>query len=787
MKKLNLRLTALMATMMMTMMCFSKTQDWGGRVIDEKGEPMPFVNVVLLSLPDSAFIQGAMTDEQGVFKIVTDINDGLFKVTSIGYKTLYIMAGQNLTIQMEEDTQLLQEVVVKSQLPKTHVKGEAMRTTVAGTILEKAGTVSDALKRIPSLEADRDGNVSVLGRGAAEVYINGRRVQDLNELSRLRSDQIQHVDVIQNPGARYAASTKAVVRITLKKAQGEGISFRDNAGYLYQYGNAFTNNLDVNYRTGGLDITASLWAGDNRSYKGLQDNDILYYVSSDRIDGYTTQETTHNWKGWSPQLQINYMVNENHSFGAFYRYDHRPSGELKSFFCTDSYENGQFTERSESNIWQDESFHKHIFNAYYNGKVGMLGIDLNVDGLFDDTKAPGSTYETTTAVGESPVKRNMESYTISGNNFWASKIIFSYPVLMGNLSVGGEYSYNHRTDSYDFTSTESVPVKTTDTEINEKSSAVFVEYGRPFGRVFVQAGLRYEHLKNDYFEFGKCQDELCRDYGDWFPTAVISAPVGNVQLSLTYRRDIERPAYGNLTSSTIYLNRYTFQSGNPYLLPTYTHSLVLNAGYKWANLTLNYGRIKDAVTMSTEPYPGSDDPLVSLVRPINSQEDYNQMSVSLSARPTIGCWHPMWYAYAIFQNYKSPTADGSILTLNKPYLTLVWQNDIELPKGFRLNASMQWSTKGDYNNNRITAYRLYTQIGVQRDFNLKSLGTLTADLRCSDIFNTNKTDAILYGFRELSVRNPARRTFSLDLTWKFNEARSKYRGSGAGDKQKARM
>ena len=787
MKKLNLRLTALMAAMMMTMTCFAKTQDWGGRVIDEKGEPMPFVNVVLLSLPDSAFIQGAMTDEQGVFKIVTDVNNGLFKVTSIGYKTLYIKAGQNLTIQMEEDTQLLQEVVVKSQLPKTHVKGEAMRTTVAGTILEKAGTVSDALKRIPSLEADRDGNVSVLGRGAAEVYINGRRVQDLNELSRLRSDQIQHVDVIQNPGARYAASTKAVVRITLKKAQGEGISFRDNAGYLYQYGNAFTNNLDVNYRTGGLDITASLWAGDDRHYKGLQDNDILYYVGSDRIDGYTTQETTHNWKGWSPQLQINYMVNENHSFGAFYKYDRRPSGELKSFFCTDSYENGQFTERSESIIWQDESFHKHIFNAYYNGKVGMLGIDLNVDGLFDDTKTPGSTYETTTAVGESPVKRNMESNTISGNNFWASKLIFSYPVLMGNLSVGGEYSYNHRTDSYDFTSTESIPVKTTDTEINEKSLAAFVEYGRPFGKVFVQAGLRYEHLKNDYFDFGKRQDEVCRDYGDWFPTAVISAPVGNVQLSLTYRRDIERPAYGNLTSSTIYLNRYAFQSGNPYLLPTYTHSLVLNAGYKWANLTLNYGRIKDVVTMSTEPYPGSDDPLVSLVRPINSQEDYNQMSVSLSARPTIGCWHPMWYAYAVFQNYKSPTADGSILTLNKPYLTLVWQNDIELPKGFRLNASMQWSTKGDYNNNRITAYRLYTQIGIQRDFNLKSLGTLTADLRCSDIFNTNKTDAILYGFRELSARNPARRTFSLDLTWKFNEARSKYRGSGAGDKQKARM
>lgn len=134
-----------------------KTQDWGGRIIDEKGEPMPFVNVVLLSLPDSAFVQGGMTDEQGMFKIVTDVNNGLFKVTSVGYQTLYIKAGQNLTIQMKEDTQLLQEVVVKGQMPKTHVKGDAMRTTIAGTILEKAGNASDMLNKVPSLEAEKDG------------------------------------------------------------------------------------------------------------------------------------------------------------------------------------------------------------------------------------------------------------------------------------------------------------------------------------------------------------------------------------------------------------------------------------------------------------------------------------------------------------------------------------------------------------------------------------------------------------------------------------------------------
>ena len=302
--KTMMRLAILFALLMMSMSSMAKTHDLEGKVIDMNGEPMPFVNVVLLSMPDSAFVQGAMTDEQGMFKIVTDVNDGLFKVSSIGYQTLYIKAANGLTIQMKEDAKVLSEVVVKGQLPKTHVKGDAMRTTVTGTILEKAGTVSDALSKIPSVEAERDGAVKVLGRGDAEVYINGRKVQDNSELSRLRSDQIQHVDVVQNPGARYAASTKAVVRITLKKAQGEGFSFQDNFGGIYQYGHTLTNNLDVNYRTGGLDITASLWAGRYGHWKSLQENDLTYYVGPDFYLGRSNQERKSVWKGWSPQLQV---------------------------------------------------------------------------------------------------------------------------------------------------------------------------------------------------------------------------------------------------------------------------------------------------------------------------------------------------------------------------------------------------------------------------------------------------------------------------------------------------
>ncbi len=802
MKKIVFRMTAFMALMMMTLTSFAKTQDWGGRVIDEKGEPMPFVNVVLLSLPDSAFVQGGMTDDQGVFKIVTDVNDGLFKVTSVGYETLYIKAGNDLTIQMKEDTQLLKEVVVKGQLPKTHVKGDAMRTTVAGTILEKAGTLSDALSKIPSLEAEGEGGIKVLGRGEAEIYINGRKLQDVSELGRINADQIQHVDVVQNPGARYAASTKAVVRITLKKAQGEGISIQEKAQGMYQYGWSANNLLDVNYRTGGLDLTASFWAGSYANGKSLQEDDMSYFVGDHKeneIFGHSEQETRHKWNGLLPQLQINYMIDENHSLGAFYKYDYHPKGTLTSQFNTDEYENGQFIERSESEVWQDEKFKKHIFNAYYNGKVGQLGIDLNIDGLFDKTETPGNTTEHSSApsvaVPQQQTIRTIESNTKSANNFWASKLIFSYPLFKGNLSVGGEYSYNHRTDAYSFEASEAVPVTTTDTEINEKSAAGFVEYGHQFGKIFVQAGLRYEHLQNDYFNFGKRDDEVCRDYGDWFPTIVISAPIGKVQTSLSYRCDIDRPAYGNLTSSTIYLNRYAYQSGNPYLKPMYTNSVVLNLGYKWMGMSVNYSLVKDATTMSTEPYPGADDPLICLVRPINTEEDYNQLSFNPYASPTIQwsmfngqwTWHPTWFVYLLFQNYKAPTAHGTTITLDHPYLHLGWDNTIELPKGWRINAGARFSPKGDVGNFRLLKAQGRIDLGVQHDIDLRRLGSLTLDLRCNDVFSCDETKATLYGPRELTILNPTRRTFLLNLTWKFNEARSKYRGSGAGEKQKARM
>ena len=692
----------------------------------------------------------------------------------------------------------LGEAVVKSNMPKTRVKGDAMRTIVSGSILEKAGTLTDVLGKIPTLKAEKGSGVEVFGRGAAEIYINGRKVMDMNELDRLRSEDIQSVDVISNPGARYAAETKAVVRITMKKRQGEGFSFVDYASGMYRYGASAANNLDMNYRTGGLDVTASFWGGHYGHNRGNQSNDITYLVGNDRYVGRSTQDSQYKWNGYSPQLQLNYVLNDNHSFGAFYKWDNNTKNEHSGWFNMDNYKNDVFEEAMFSELDGDDGKKKHIFNAYYNGKVHNLTIDWNVDGLFSNQNGWSETTEmTTTTAPLSPIPPvggivsggvGVKTFTETSNDFWATKFILSYPVWKGNLSAGTEYSHNSRTSTYTVNTEAQVATSNSDIDIRETSASGFVEYGRAFKSLYVQAGLRYEHIDNDYYLYDKRDDEVSRSYGDWFPTATLAYRTPHqVQLSLSYRKDIRRPAYDNLDSSIMYLNKYSYQGGNPYLQPVYTHNLSLNAAYKWANASANFQRIENDIVLQTKPFPGSTDPMVSLILPENSSEPYNRFYCTLSARPIIGLWHPAWTVSLAFQNYKTITIDGSMTTLNRPYIWAGWDNDFVLPHDWRINAQVNMVGKGDYMTYRMTQNTWNSSIGIQKDLKTRRCGKFNFDLRCYDPFNLAKTGTIVYSLRQIEAHNPARRTITLDITWRFNEAQKKYRGSGAGESQKSRM
>ena len=235
-------------------------QTYTGKVTDEKNQPLPYANVVLLSLPDSAFVTGTVSDESGAFALKTNRDNLLLRISSIGYATIYNKVDKpDLgTIQLLPDAQLLGEVVVKGDLPKMQLKGDAQVTNVQGSILEKAGTGNDLLSKLPGVSAE-EGTVNVFGSGAAEIYINGRKMRNASELDQLSSDNVKRVEVVRNPGARYDATVKAVVRIYTKKAQGEGFGFNNRFLTRYYYGWNVLDQFNFNYRKGGFDLSGMLY------------------------------------------------------------------------------------------------------------------------------------------------------------------------------------------------------------------------------------------------------------------------------------------------------------------------------------------------------------------------------------------------------------------------------------------------------------------------------------------------------------------------------------------------
>ena len=149
--------------------------------MDEKGEAMPFVNVILLSLPDSTVIDGAITDEQGQYEIAShQINEELL-VSMIGYQSVRISRGMDCNVRLQPTADMLGEAAVTAVMPKTKLTGEGLSTSVKGTVLENVGSARDALSRVPGVIRGREG-LEVIGRGTPIIYINGRKMVDDTEL-----------------------------------------------------------------------------------------------------------------------------------------------------------------------------------------------------------------------------------------------------------------------------------------------------------------------------------------------------------------------------------------------------------------------------------------------------------------------------------------------------------------------------------------------------------------------------------------------------------------------------
>ena len=183
-----------------------------GKVYDEKGAPLPFVNILALAA-DSSFLAGSVTEEDGSFHLPPIAGeDCLLKATYIGYRPQIIPCRQQNTIRLQPDTELLKEVVVTASRPLIERKDGTLTANIAGTPLSLMGSAKEMISHLPFVTGS-DGEFTVLGRGTPEIYINGRKVRDKTELDRLQANEILSAEIITTPGVQYGSSVGAVIRL----------------------------------------------------------------------------------------------------------------------------------------------------------------------------------------------------------------------------------------------------------------------------------------------------------------------------------------------------------------------------------------------------------------------------------------------------------------------------------------------------------------------------------------------------------------------------------------------
>ena len=775
-----------MKNMIITMLCLigmavsMQAQTLSGKLVDEKNAPLAYANVVLLQA-DSTFVSGTITDEMGDFRLLKDEKGTLVRISSIGYTTIYkkVNGGDFGVIQMASDAQLLGEVTVKGTLPTTRLKGDAMITSVTGTLLEKAGTAENLLNQIPNVAA-QDGSVSVFGRGTPEIYINGRKVRNSSELDQLSSANVKSVEVVNNPGARYDASVKAVIRITTKKQKGEGFGFNNRLYFRDKRGYGLTSleEFTFNYRKNGFDLGGMLYG----TITNLGDDKNL--IDHTYLDKYWKQESRleqkYQYQRFDTRLSLNYQINDNHTLGIRHDFTRYPKYEwndvtMESHIHMDDV----LTETSHVIADYRNPATSHRANFYYNGKVGNWAIDLNVDGLWKKDGQRMENHETVTETGKEPWQRLMTSDSQTKNDLYAGKLVLSRPLWKGNLALGGEYSHNDRINEY--VNPQGI-LEDDYSRFKEGSTSAFLEYGRDFGKLNVLAGLRYEHVDFKYYDQGKLVEEQSRTFKKLFPSLALNMPIGKIQMQLSYAIDVIRPSYSTLRSNITYSNRYTYETGNPFLLPCYVDNLTLNASYQWISLSVGYQHIENDWTNVMRPY-SEENPAIGLFTRENVPT-YNACFAALTLAPKIGFWRPQWNLAMQKQWYVADTPEGK-KDFNRPLFGINWRNAFQLPKGILLNVDGMFTTKGYSTNIEYTRTIFNLGATIQKSF---YKNRFNVQLFARDLLEQNMAHTTMYsGIRVMEFAPDSRRQFGMTLRYNFNNTKSKYKGTGAGDSQKARM
>lgn len=569
----------------------SYAQVISGRVTEAEGKGVESVSIIVLKATDSTVIKYGMSDKDGYFNI-SNLNNGLFniKLSCIGYQTKWLknirFNGEVVKLAdviLNKQAKTLQEVSIANKAPILEQKVDRLIFNINNTISASSSSLFDALQMAPLLTVTEDGGISMPGKGSIAVMINDKIVylsgiQLVNYLKTLRAQNVEKIEIITTPPAKYEAQGNGgMINIVLKKNEALGWRGSVSSTYYQNANTSYANNMSLFYRS--KKVSSSFNFSQSHFYST---NNESYNIIGQPHKILSDEQRLGSSPSWQGGLSIDYELDKHNNIGVIYNISDNQSNTR--FSNNYRFVTGNTVDSVLSTNGQlSRPVFNHTLNLYHDLKLDSTGKKLSSSvNLFSNKPDMTNDFVSQSDKTYTAVQNN--SY--SKYNIWSIQSDLTLPYKWAKIETGAKFAtynntasvayYNNmhsnllldstRSNDFNYTEGNLAAYYSMESELSQKWSA--------------KAGLRYEYtMMNGYSPTLNQRNK--RNYGGLFPTAylVYKANRDNT-LSINYSRRINRPSLNSLNPFVYYTNIYTSIAGNPSLLSSFSNNFELNYLYK---------------------------------------------------------------------------------------------------------------------------------------------------------------------------------------------------------------
>ena len=776
-----------------------QAQQITGVVKDLQGKGLEKSTVSLLNAKDSSVVKLGVTGDSGKFSISAG-KDGQYLVSGshVGYATVYSqpfeLSGSGVTVPdliISKATGDLKGITVTSKKPMVEVKADKTILNVEGTINATGNTVLELLRKSPGVMLDKDDNISLAGKNGVQIYIDGKPSPltgtDLsNYLKSLQSTQVEAIELITNPSAKYdAAGNAGIINIRLKKNKAYGTNGSVNAGYNIGVYPKYNGGINFNHRNKGINVFG------NYNYNNTkQNNDFnLYRNLLDTVfDNKTTAIFLNKSHGF--KTGVDFYINQRNIFGVL----------INGNISDNSFNNNSRTPI----IYEPTGVVDRILTANNRNNMGSDNVNFNLNYRFADTSGRELNLDADYGLFRNTGNQLQPNYYYNAaGNTLLSQVIYRFisptdidiytfkadyeqNYKKGRLGAGVKTSVINTANNFQRFNVQQMNPETKQLDVarsnqfdyKENINAVYVNYNRQLKGKMIQFGVRMENTVSIGDSYGLnangsvntgSKQRFKRNYINLFPSGAITFNKNPMnQWGISYSRRIDRPAYQDLNPFEFKLDEYTFMKGNTTLRPQYTNIVTLTNTYKYKLTTsLSYSHVSDVFTQLIDTTEKSK---TFMTRKNLATQDVFALNIS----------YPFMYkTYMAFVNfsgnyshYKADFGGGNrVVDLDAASFNIYMQHSLKFGKTKDWTAEVSgWYNTPALWEGTFKSKSMWTMdAGVQKNI-FKGKGNFKVSI--SDIFFTMKFSGESRFAGQTTIANGSfeSRQFRTSFTWRFGSS-----------------